>query len=95
MSSSSLSHHGILGQKWGVRRYQNDDGSLTEAGKRRYNTENLNKIDDRRGLKNRLNDLDQAIAYNKRKRLDAIRAIEGRSSILDKAFNKDVDGKKE
>lgn len=32
---SYLSHHGILGQKWGVRRYQNKDGSLTAAGKAR------------------------------------------------------------
>lgn len=31
-----LVHHGILGQKWGVRRYQNYDGTLTEAGKKRY-----------------------------------------------------------
>lgn len=30
---SELYHHGILGQKWGVRRYQNKDGSLTAAGK--------------------------------------------------------------
>ena len=30
-----LAHHGILGQRWGVRRYQNADGTLTEAGKRR------------------------------------------------------------
>lgn len=30
-----LIHHGIKGQKWGVRRYQNEDGSLTEAGKAR------------------------------------------------------------
>ena len=31
-----LYHHGILGQKWGIRRYQNEDGSLTEEGKKRY-----------------------------------------------------------
>lgn len=31
----TLSHHGIIGQKWGVRRYQNRDGSLTAAGKAR------------------------------------------------------------
>ena len=34
-----ISHHGIKGQKWGVRRYQNPDGSLTAEGMRRYNTD--------------------------------------------------------
>lgn len=32
-----LEHHGILGMKWGVRRFQNEDGSLTALGKDRYN----------------------------------------------------------
>ena len=32
---NTLYHHGILGQRWGVRRYQNHDGSLTDAGRRR------------------------------------------------------------
>lgn len=31
-----LCHHGIMGQKWGVRRFQNADGSLTAAGRDRY-----------------------------------------------------------
>ena len=33
---NSLSHHGIKGQKWGERRFQNEDGTLTPEGKARY-----------------------------------------------------------
>lgn len=34
-TDDNIKHHGILGQRWGFRRYQNPDGSLTAAGKRR------------------------------------------------------------
>lgn len=49
MYNTELYHHGILGQKWGVRRYQNEDGSLTKAGKRRemnqFKSDMLRKYD--------------------------------------------------
>ena len=41
LNSEFLEHYGIPGQKWGIRRYQNEDGSLTEAGERRRRIENM------------------------------------------------------
>lgn len=35
MTKDYILHHGIKGQKWYVRRYQNEDGTLTEEGRRR------------------------------------------------------------
>lgn len=40
---NELYHHGIKGQKWGVRRYQNPDGTLTPAGRERYNVGSINR----------------------------------------------------
>lgn len=37
--SDALYHHGIKGQRWGIRRYQNMDGSLTAAGRERYGSD--------------------------------------------------------
>lgn len=35
-NTNELCHHGVKGQKWGVRRYKNSDGTLTAAGKKKY-----------------------------------------------------------
>lgn len=45
ISEDELCHYGIKGQKWGVRRYQNPDGSLTPAGKKKYSKELYKKIE--------------------------------------------------
>lgn len=34
-----IAHHGVKGQRWGIRRYQNEDGTLTSAGQKRYTKE--------------------------------------------------------
>ena len=46
-----LYHHGIKGQKWGIRRWQNEDGTLTPEGKKKYGTiENFNKAQKRKKI---------------------------------------------
>jgi hypothetical protein len=47
-----IAHHGIKGQKWGVRRYQNFDGSYTQAGLKRYRTSQKEYMDARSRYKN-------------------------------------------
>lgn len=39
LNNDEIEHHGIKGMKWGLRRYQNPDGTLTDAGRKRYGTE--------------------------------------------------------
>lgn len=56
-----LYHHGIKGQKWGIRRYQNDDGSLTAAGKIRYYDSGEKKSLKTRRLEKRVSKLDNDI----------------------------------
>lgn len=81
--SSELYHHGIKGQKHGVRRYQNEDGSLTPAGRVRYGVgEKQNRAftsDEMAGMERTRKD---RIAYNKLQNRELRRIARGHTSAL-------------
>lgn len=54
IKDDELYHHGIKGQRWGVRRYQNPDGSLKDASKKRYVKSTLRRNEIRYGEENSL-----------------------------------------
>lgn len=83
ISETELYHHGIKGMKWGIRRYQNADGSLTPAGKKRYGSSadihNMS-TDDLRRTVNRM--------YNEQRYMELTRsssAISKAASGIDRA----------
>lgn len=49
MNNKELYHFGTKGMKWGVRRYQNADGSLTDAGKKRYSRDQMENAGKKKG----------------------------------------------
>lgn len=60
---NELYHHGIKGQKWGVRRFQNPDGTLTMAGKKRYLKDYDNSLKNTRSI---ANDISQQVKKDSR-----------------------------
>lgn len=86
MSDYVIMHHGIKGMKWGIRRYQNKDGTLTAAGKKRYNKEVEKLKNERKTLNNqkrtqaKLDKLDEMRKENERLRNEASGKKKGSSS---------------
>lgn len=89
LKSDELYHWGIKGQKWGIRRYQNKDGSLTPAGKKRLKKETEALKKEEAVLKNR------KTTKSKIERLEAKRkSIEEQKKTLDDADKKKTESNK-
>lgn len=83
-SPDELYHHGILGMKWGRRRWQNSDGTLTEAGKRRYGT--VEEFDRRTKKLKDMTDRELQLNLDRQRKINEYKRLT-RSPLVDKALD--------
>lgn len=94
MYNDELYHYGVKGQKWGVRRYQNKDGSLTPAGKKRVLKEEYKKVGASKSLTKRYigwQDKDVKTVNKVTKALDRLDSGDSNPKYTDRQRAKDYD----
>lgn len=89
-----LYHHGIKGMQWGKRRYQNPDGTLTLAGKKRYAKETL-KTENKNALERQQNSLKKLQSSGRGNDVDAVVKISNRYDADRKAAREKYKAEKE
>lgn len=91
MSEYVLMHHGVMGMKWGVRRYQNADGSLTAAGKKRFEKVSSNERLQKKQTKQALNVLKKKHKQFEKSKMNeyfAKKANKAKASFDDASYKK-------
>lgn len=85
MENNTLQHYGIAGMKWGIRRYQNKDGTLTKAGQKRYDKE----LEKAKAEQKRVKEAEKTKA-----KLDKLKAMQDDIDARKKALKSDDDDAK-